>query len=539
MNIEGINIPSTIAPFTTDDTYATHDEQYGKGGYRAVSTVSEMNAIPSQRRKEGMLVKVTSTNEYYTLKNGTFVKENFGNSGSGSETIDIEYVDIDYSIFSDLIANNATSSDIVAAIGQSNLDRMFSEDECPINFYNILSEGVSIFTKCILKGSLSETSLISIPIEVFNIAYNIMLQNNIYSIERIPYITFDSSLDGVSMNAPQTKIVYNELNTKAGIYKTNFKFGEVEYNWQYGSKSVTSAQLNELQKIRSAIIAGKLVLTNDETGNTFYKGIVNYITADDSSCISLVIADDRGNPKCFTYDGTDPNAKWDIHGVEVESNSSNNSNIKYLTTPDLFNLNRNEVVTLNANDVAVISSLYGKKYRNTQVYYIGNSSGDYGIYPVNISSNGFEESDKIDYASEYIYLSITNDIGIPIKETLSINSITEIVTTAKALINDKLFSNGFNKSLNGYEKFNDGLMIQWGKGTYNGSQVTITFPLTFSNIYNVSVTLETTNKIEVETLKVLGKNTNSFGVIGLKINNNVVSQIVSSSFDWIAIGTWK
>lgn len=541
MNIEGINLPSTIVPFTTDDDYATHDEQYGKGGYRAVSTVSEMNAIPSQRRKEGMLVKITSTGDYYTLKNGTFTKESFGSGGSSGGSTDIEYISIDYVTFNELVGNGSTtSSDIINVIGQSNLDRMFSEDGCPIKFANVITQGASAFTKCVLKGNMGGLSIVAIPIEMLNIGYNIMLQNGTYSIEKNTYITFDSVLNGDSMNAPQTRIVYNELATKAGIYRTSFRFGEVEYDWQYSSKSVTSAQQAELQRIRSAIIAGKLVLTNDETGNTFYKGVVNYVTADDSSWISLVITDDRGNPKCFTYDGTASNPEWDIHGVEVKGGNTGNTNIKYLTTPGLFNRSRDEVITLNANDVSIINSLYGKKYRNTKLYYIGSPAGDWGIFPVIAACNAFEEETQIGNAGESIYLSILNEVGVPVSEHLSVDSPTELITGNNAMIPNALFSTASSTGPNGYEKFNDGLMIQWGTSSTSGREFNITLPVSFyNNSYNIQLTMDylTDNLCEINVGEV--QTTSKFTVTTKTLNERGIMEIIDTSFHWVAIGRWK
>ena len=49
-----------IAPFNASDTYATQDEIYNRGGWRTVATIAARNAITADRRREGMLVRVTS-----------------------------------------------------------------------------------------------------------------------------------------------------------------------------------------------------------------------------------------------------------------------------------------------------------------------------------------------------------------------------------------------------------------------------------------------------------------------------------------------
>ena len=69
-NISGTNLAAKIVPFTTDDTYPTHEDIYGIGGLMSVADVSARNLIPSTRRKEGMKVAVISEGITYELKGG-------------------------------------------------------------------------------------------------------------------------------------------------------------------------------------------------------------------------------------------------------------------------------------------------------------------------------------------------------------------------------------------------------------------------------------------------------------------------------------
>ncbi len=59
--ISGTNVASPLAPFTTDDDYATHDAKYGKGGWREVADNTERDAIKSGRLRAGMHVYVRGT----------------------------------------------------------------------------------------------------------------------------------------------------------------------------------------------------------------------------------------------------------------------------------------------------------------------------------------------------------------------------------------------------------------------------------------------------------------------------------------------
>lgn len=57
-DIKGTNISAPVVPFTTDDIFATHEAIYGKGGYRTVENVEDLEKIPAARLEEGMLVYV-------------------------------------------------------------------------------------------------------------------------------------------------------------------------------------------------------------------------------------------------------------------------------------------------------------------------------------------------------------------------------------------------------------------------------------------------------------------------------------------------
>ena len=104
--IKGTNVASKIVPYTTSDNYATHDEEYGRGGYRTVNTVAEMNAIPTDRRKEGMLVYVKNDKYYRLNSSNTFVDAEIGSSGGG----DIYIVNTDNLNF-ELISDGKDATD--------------------------------------------------------------------------------------------------------------------------------------------------------------------------------------------------------------------------------------------------------------------------------------------------------------------------------------------------------------------------------------------------------------------------------------------
>ena len=91
-DLKGTVVAACIVPGATEDTYCTHHEQYGAGGYRTVSDKTARNAIPRQRRVVGMLVNVINDNVYKltTLGDGETTDDSnweiFSTNSSGGGT---------------------------------------------------------------------------------------------------------------------------------------------------------------------------------------------------------------------------------------------------------------------------------------------------------------------------------------------------------------------------------------------------------------------------------------------------------------------
>ena len=63
--IIGTNIIAPIVPGSTDDTFPTHIDLYGKGGYRAVSGLLDRDEIPEDRKSQGMMVQTYSDGKFW------------------------------------------------------------------------------------------------------------------------------------------------------------------------------------------------------------------------------------------------------------------------------------------------------------------------------------------------------------------------------------------------------------------------------------------------------------------------------------------
>jgi hypothetical protein len=67
--IGGVGIMGFISPMDTRDTYAVIDPLYGIDGLRNVDEESDLNEIPYDRRRPGMIVGINGGTRFFKLKN--------------------------------------------------------------------------------------------------------------------------------------------------------------------------------------------------------------------------------------------------------------------------------------------------------------------------------------------------------------------------------------------------------------------------------------------------------------------------------------
>lgn len=71
----GIGVMGFISPLDARDTYAVVDPLYGIDGLRNVDTIDDLNLIPEDRRRSGMIVGVSGGTVYYKLKDVEWIGE--------------------------------------------------------------------------------------------------------------------------------------------------------------------------------------------------------------------------------------------------------------------------------------------------------------------------------------------------------------------------------------------------------------------------------------------------------------------------------
>jgi len=84
----GVPLGGFISPTDSADTFPVTNPTYGLGGLRNVGSTADREAIPAQRREQGMMVYVQDEDKFYALQGGTtdaFWTE-FSSGGGGAVT---------------------------------------------------------------------------------------------------------------------------------------------------------------------------------------------------------------------------------------------------------------------------------------------------------------------------------------------------------------------------------------------------------------------------------------------------------------------
>lgn len=429
-NINGTNVAAKIVPFTTDDSYATHDETYGVGGYRTVASVTEMNNIPSARRKEGMLVNVTG-DKIYKLVNGSFVDASLGGGGA------LSIIELPSAVAE--LTSTSTVEQVKAAFG----------------------------------GNSGITSIL----------------NNITSGKKYVAGVASTVVGGITADAVLPVIA-------TGISGSN--------------KNLLLLYPTNYYRINLALIDGAISVSLEPVYNAS-------ISDDPLNAIQT------GAVKSY-----------------IDSGGGGGSSMKILTTSNLFVLDRGEDISLNMADTAVLKSMFNNGYKSTQLYYVGAPLGDWGVFPVSIECGSFPSSLS---DGDSPWMSITYSSGLPVYEQFVYNepndSFDSVNSTAH--INNQMTFYTQNTAQNGYVKFHNGTMIQWGKITNAPSgETSITFPVSFASGTNPIATVSQLggNSNNVYSVTILTLNYRSMRVHRKLINPAGIADTAYDVF-YTAIGRWK
>lgn len=301
--LKGTNIAAAIKPFTTLDKYATHDEEYGRGGYRSVNSISEMNAIPSDRRKEGMLVKITSSNSYYTLKNGIFQLENFG-SGGGSSSSNLELINL-IDISENPVTNVTPSSSLVDEF--YNISRAFTNNKSAVaNWFNDVQ---GIF-----------------PISIADI-YSDIIIFSVFYYDRIVKVRYDSNTNKYS-----TELLFSNGNDSSFYTTTANILGILD-----GTANLwDSYNYSKISELVENLEAGKYIKYNNQaTSSKWVSSILNVLYANSvMEGIEISFIGLNSNGKLVKVYGKESTSETIITNLESASAPNLDMDVRIGKNPD-------------------------------------------------------------------------------------------------------------------------------------------------------------------------------------------------------------
>lgn len=546
-NINGTNVASKIVPFTTDDTYATHDETYGVGGYRTVASVTEMNNIPSARRKEGMLVNVTG-DKIYKLVNGSFVDAGLG----GGEEQELAILKLPSAVAT--LTSSSTVEQVKNAFGGDSgitliLNSITSGKKYVAGVSNTVVDGITanavlpvIATG--IQGS-NRNLVLSHPMNYYTI--NLALANGVVSIYVNP--TYNASMSDDPLNAVQCGVVKQYIDSMSGggtggseVYYVDVS--KLDFTQVADGVSASQDQIDEVTNCITYWAQGKPVIYNNPNAILSigdYVGTLNIGFNPSTMVASFIMPFSQdGGDGAFLYMLDTQAASWTVQMLDGGGGGS--SNAKYLTTSNLFTLDRGEHIRFNAADTAILKSLFSNGYRKSQLYYVGAPTGDWGVYPVSIECGAFPGALS---DSDSLWMSITLGNGLPIYESLYYYEDGDYFETANAtaFINSQMTFHTQSTGTNGYLKFHNGTMIQWG---YIGGSSTTMYNVTMpSSFYNTTyIVFATVNKPRSDSsLYSASPIDTSKTVSSFYINRNYASGgstgLSQESWQWFAIGRWK
>lgn len=250
-NIQGTNLAAAIAPFTTDDTYATHDSQYGKGGWHEVLTIAERDAIPEDRKRNGMAVFVVEEKKVYTLESdGSWTEFKTGPEGPIVSSVNGDTGDV----IVKAVQNQKDNSTMIKSwVGTQEEYNAISEKD-PNTLYFIKKDGQTVDIYELIEGkqnklvagngiTISGDSVISSSNYRGNIAENTVYYpgDSVFLVP--PIVTVGSELyyklalfiKEVSFNNNVSELIYGKYNDTNNCIIINQPPSFIKLNETYGN----------------------------------------------------------------------------------------------------------------------------------------------------------------------------------------------------------------------------------------------------------------------------------------------------------------
>ena len=176
---KGLKVSSYIVTGSSKDTYPTHIDELGMGGYRTVSSVTDLALIPEARSKVGMLAYVLQTNEIYILTSSGWNKWlSYDNLDLSLEDIKLDIIDLRYDAkhLESNVVNNYLNRSLPKGYIFLGNDFNIAEQRKTINLDNLPQLGAARFP----IPDLSKMGVISNLIPSIIAAFNSFIAEHAY-----------------------------------------------------------------------------------------------------------------------------------------------------------------------------------------------------------------------------------------------------------------------------------------------------------------------------------------------------------------------
>ena len=189
--LKGTQVAAIVVPFTDADKYATHDAEYGKGGFRSVETIALRNAIPTERKTKGMVVRVNETGLHYYWNGSAWTEW----LPKGTMLVDAMF---------DINSTNPVQNKVITT----------RINEHAAKFDDIYSKIENIPTITI-DAALSTTSTNPVQNKVITAktqAIEVSVANLTSIVNEIPIITVDTTWNATSNNPASSKAIESTIS---------------------------------------------------------------------------------------------------------------------------------------------------------------------------------------------------------------------------------------------------------------------------------------------------------------------------------------
>ncbi len=189
--LKGTQVAAIVVPFTDADKYATHDAEYGKGGFRSVETIALRNAIPTERKTKGMVVRVNETGLHYYWNGSAWTEW----LPKGTTSVDAMF---------DIYSTNPVQNKVITT----------RINEHAAKFDDIYSKIENIPTITI-DTALSTTSTNPVQNKVITAktqAIEVSVANLTSIVNKIPIITVDTAWNPTSNNPASSKAIDSTIS---------------------------------------------------------------------------------------------------------------------------------------------------------------------------------------------------------------------------------------------------------------------------------------------------------------------------------------